>query len=373
MTRRPDFSFFHSAAWTRVLVETYGFTPVWQAAGTSLLPRDPQREVCVEGARPPNEPQKRSLFEESSPSPQPSPPGRGRSCSRVLASILPLMEVDSWLTGRRGIALPFTDECPPLCESEAEFKTLFQNAVEWGRSRGWKSLELRGGRKFMGDAPASVAFYSHRLDLTAGETKLFENMDSSARRGVRKAEKDGVTVEVSQSEEGMRDFYGLQCLTRRRHGLPPQPWSFFLNLWRQIMSQNQGMVVLAGWGGAKIAGAVYFFLGGRAIYKYGASDYRRQNLRPNNLVMWEGMKWLARQGATSLDLGKSSLAHDGLRKFKLNLGAREEQLEYIKWDLRRNQFQVETDGVTGWHNQVFSRLPLFLSRRAGEMLYKHWA
>ena len=133
------------------------------------------------------------------------------------------------------------------------------------------------------------------------------------------------------------------------------------------------MVVLAGGAGAKIAGAVFFFLGGRAIYKYGASDYRKQNLRPNNLVMWEGMKWLARQGVTSLDLGKSSLSNDGLRKFKLNLGAREERLEYIKWDLRRNQFLVETDGVTGWHNQVFSRLPLFLSRRAGELLYKHWA
>ena len=32
LTRRPDFSFFHGAAWTKVLVETYGFTPVWLAA-----------------------------------------------------------------------------------------------------------------------------------------------------------------------------------------------------------------------------------------------------------------------------------------------------------------------------------------------------
>ena len=160
---------------------------------------------------------------------------------------------------------------------------------------------------------------------------------------------------------------------RQRHGLPPQPWRFFLNLWRHIVSQNQGMVVLASASGVKIAGAIYFFLGGRAIYKYGASDYRMQNLRPNNLVMWEGMKWLARQGVKSLDLGKSSFGNEGLRKFKLNLGAGEAQLEYVKWDLRRNQFQVEVDGVAGWHNRVFRGLPPFLSRRAGELLYKHWA
>ena len=322
LIRRPDFSFFHGAAWSRVLVETYGFRPVWQAEGTALLP---------------------------------------------------LMEVDSWLTGRRGIALPFTDDCAPLCESAAEFQALYGNALEWGRSRGWKSLELRGGRKFLRDAPASLTFYSHRLDLAIGETRLFENMDSSARRGVRKAEKDGVTVEVSHSEQAVLDFYRLQCLTRQRHGLPPQPWRFFLNLWRHIVSQNQGMVVLASASGAKIAGAVYFFLGGRAIYKYGASDYRMQNLRPNNLVMWEGMKWLARQGVKSLDLGKSSFGNEGLRKFKLNLGAGDAQLEYVKWDLRRNQFQVEVDGVAGWHNRVFRGLPPFLSRRAGELLYKHWA
>jgi Acetyltransferase (GNAT) domain len=322
LTRRPDFSFFHGAAWIRVLTETYGFTPAWQVAKKSLLP---------------------------------------------------LMEVDSWLTGRRGIGLPFTDACAPLCESEEEFRPLFQNAVELGRARGWKSIELRGGRKFIGEAPASLSFFGHYVDLTASESRLFENMDGSARQAVRKAEKDGVTVEIAQTPEAARDFYNLQCLTRKKHGLPPQPWSFFLNIWRHVLSQNQGMVALAGWRGKKIGGAVYFFLGGRAIYKYGASDFHRLHLRPNNLVMWEAMKWLARNGATTLHLGKTSLMNEGLRKFKLNLGAVEERIEYVKFDLRANCFVVDTDGIAGWHNRVFQALPVFMSRQAGSLLYKHWA
>jgi hypothetical protein len=322
LTRRPDFSFFHGAAWTRVLVDTYRFTPVWQGGEKNWLP---------------------------------------------------LMEADSWLTGRRGIALPFTDECPPLCGSAEEFQPLFQKAVETGRGRGWKSIELRGGRKFLGEAPASLSFYGHRLVLAADEPRMFEEMDGSARQAVRKAEKDGVTVEVLQSAGAMQDFYFLQCLTRKRHGLPPQPWKFFLNIWRHIVSQNQGIVVLAAWRGKKIAGAVYFFLGGRAIYKYGASDYRQQHLRPNNVVMWEAMKWLARRGNTSLQLGKTSRLNEGLRKFKLNLGAVEEPVDYVKFNLRTDRFEVETDGIAGWHNRVFRSLPVFMSRRAGELLYKHWA
>ena len=303
-------------------METYGFTPVWLAADHSLLP---------------------------------------------------LMEVDSWLTGRRGIALPFTDDCGPLCETEDDFQRLFQNAVELGRSRGWKSIELRGGRKFSGEAPASLSFYGHSLNLVAAESLLFGQMAGSARQAVRKAEKDGVTVEVLQSEAAVRDFYVLQCRTRKRHGLPPQPFNFFLNIWRHILSQNQGMVVLASERGQTIAGAVYFFLGGRAIYKYGASDFRRQHLRPNNLVMWAAIKWLARNGATTLQLGKTSLAHEGLRRFKLNLGAVEQRIEYVKFDLKANRFVMETDGVAGWHNRAFRTLPVFMSRLAGELLYKHWA
>ena len=322
MTRRPDFSFFHGAAWTRVLAETYGYTPVWQADGTDLLP---------------------------------------------------LMEVDSWLTGRRGIGLPFTDDCAPLCQSEPAFKSLWQNAVEWGRAHGWKSIELRGGRQFLGAAPASLAFYGHEVDLAMTEARLFGKLEGSARQAVRKAEKDGVTVEISHSEQAVRDYYDLHGLTRKRHGLPPQPLGFFLNIWRHVLSQQQGMVALASWRGVKIAGAVYFFLGGRAVYKYGASDFRRQNLRANNLVMWEAMKWLARHGVTKLHLGRTSLSNQGLRKFKLNLGAVEQGQEYFKFDLRKNCYQVDAEGIAGWHNRVFRGLPVFLARRAGEMLYKHWA
>lgn len=322
LAQHPNGTFFHGSAWTKVLVETYGFTPRWFAAENSLLP---------------------------------------------------LMEVDSWLTGRRGIALPFTDECEPLCADGEIFQKLFQSAVELGKTRGWKYIECRGGRKYFGDAPASLTFYGHSLNLAADETALFEKMDGSARQAVRKAEKAGVTVTISQSMEAVRDFYFLQCRTRKRHGLPPQPFRFFLNIHRHILSQNQGMIAVASHGGQKIAASVYFFLGGRAIYKYGASDFSRQDLRGSNLVMWAAMKWLARNGVTRLHLGKTSLLHDGLRRFKLNLGATEEKIEYVKFDLRQNRFVTETDGVAGWHNAVFRVLPVSLSRLAGGALYKHWA
>jgi hypothetical protein len=328
VTSHPDFSFFHGTAWARVLAETYGYIPHYFCSGSAS----------------------------------------------ASASVLPLMEVDSWLTGRRGIALPFTDECAPLGTDKSGLEKLFQDAVEFGKWRGWNYVELRGGRDFLGgDVPPSLSFYAHQLELGADENRLFEQMDGSVRRAVRKAENEGVTVEILQSLEAVRIFHALQCLTRKKHGLPPPPFKFFVNIHRHILSENQGMIAVASHRGRKIAASVYFFLGGRAIYKYGASDAAHQHLRGNNLVMWQAMKWLARQGMKRLHLGRTSIFNEGLRRFKLNLGAREEKIEYVKFDLRQNRFVTEMDGVAGWHNTVFRVLPVFASRVAGRMLYRHWA
>ncbi|HEX9045463.1 MAG TPA: GNAT family N-acetyltransferase, partial [Verrucomicrobiae bacterium] len=264
------------------------------------------------------------------------------------------------------------DQCEPL-GAPADVACLFRRTVVWGKKRGWRTLELRGGRQSLSHAPASLTYYGHSLDLTIGEQRLFENFDGSARQAVRKAEKDGVTVELLESEDAVREFYELQCQTRKRHGLPPQPFRFFQNIGRHILSTQQGVVCLARYRGEAVAGAMFFFLGGRAVFKYGASDQRWQQLRPNNLVMWTAIQWLVRHGCTSLSLGKTGLEHAGLRRFKLNLGAAEEPVEYVKFDLRASRFVVETDGVTGWHNWVFQSLPIALSRSAGELLYRHWA
>lgn len=283
------------------------------------------------------------------------------------------MEVDSWLTGRRGVSLPFTDECEPLCEDAGAFREIWRAALDHGRARAWKYLEIRGGRSLLGDAPASTSFWGHRINLDVGEARLFEGLESPVRRAVRKAEKSGLTIEFSQDLGAVRAFYGLLCQTRRRHGVPPQPFSFFSNIQRHVLAQGLGRVVLARHGSMPVAGAIFFQFGGAAIYKFGASDETRQHLRANNLVMWEAIKSYSRQGCARLDLGRTSLGNEGLRRFKLGWGAQERRIDYARYDLRADRFVTAPDEAEGWHNRVFRLLPLPLSRLIGTVLYKHVA
>ncbi|HEU5397594.1 MAG TPA: GNAT family N-acetyltransferase, partial [Verrucomicrobiae bacterium] len=288
-------------------------------------------------------------------------------------NLLPMMEINSWLTGRRGVALPFTDDCEPLCHNESSFQKLFEAAADFGVQHGWKHLELRGGRQFLAGATPSLSFFGHRLDLTAGESELFSRFDSATRRAIRKAEKEGVTVEITHRFDSLLSFYELQCLTRRRHGLPPQPFAFFRNLHQHVLSRNAGFIALAHYQKKPVAGAVFFFHGPRAVFKFGASDESFQHLRGNNLAMWEAIKTLARHGLRQLDFGKTAEAHDGLRRFKLGWGATEHRIEYFKFNLNRRAFVADRDQAFGWHNRIFQSLPLPASRLIGSVLYRHWA
>jgi lipid II:glycine glycyltransferase (peptidoglycan interpeptide bridge formation enzyme) len=133
------------------------------------------------------------------------------------------------------------------------------------------------------------------------------------------------------------------------------------------------MIVLARHNKIPVAGAIFFQSGDRAIFKYGASDDSFQHLRGANLVMWEAIKWHAHHGAKKLHLGKTSIANEGLRKFKLGWGAEEQKIEYFKFDLRKEKFVPGKDPCFGWHNRVFQSLPVSASRLIGKVLYRHWA
>lgn len=320
----PNAGIFHSAAWARVLHDTYGYEPCYLVRGSSDRPE----------------------------------------------AVLPLMEVSSPLTGRRGVSLPFTDAVDPLGENPAD---LFAAAQSLARERDWKYLECRGARAAFGPAAASTSFYRHVLALNPDTNALLTGCDEAVRRALRKAERSDLAIDFSQNESAVTDFYGLLCLTRRRHGLPPQPFPFFAAVQRHLLAANHGWVVLARRGGRPVAGAIFFHQGREALYKFGASDDSFQELRPNNLVMWSAIRHYAQKGFLALDFGRTSLDHAGLRRFKLGWGTTESPLDYVRLNTRTGEFLKVPDSANGWHNRVFHHLPTWASRAVGAVLYRHMA
>jgi hypothetical protein len=323
----PDYNFFHCAAWAKVLAKTYGHTPLY-------------------------------LF--------------GSQAGEPIA-LVPLMEVRSLLTGRRGVCLPFSDFCGPLLFDEARADLVMEKLSELARERNWRYFEIRGQRKVSVSGAPAVTFYGHRLDLRSGIEKLPAGFTHSVRGSIRKAQRSGLNVQVTSTREALLEFYWLHARTRKHHGLPPQPLSFFLNIYEQVIKPGLGFVVLASNGSGPIAGGIFFRLGKWAIYKFSASDKAFQELRGNNLVTWEGIRYLAQNGAETLHFGRTSLKNEGLRRFKVQWGTVEETIEYFNFNTRTGGWVSDRARGTasGFRSVIFSKLPLTLTRLAGAIIYPH--
>jgi hypothetical protein len=320
-----NYSFFYSSNWARVLSESYYYKPLY--------------------------------FVEIN--------------NNKLSALIPLMEIKSILTGKRGVSLPFTDYCKTIIPEKTDFQDAMNYLIDYGKSSGWESIELRTGNKLPNVISPSSSFYGHTLDLTQGETKIFSNFRDSTKRNIKKALKEGVQTNIYKSLKSVREFYRLNCLTRREHGLPPQPWSFFEKIHDHIISRNLGSVMLASFHNRTIAGAVYFHLGDRAIYKYGASDKKYQHLRANNLVMWEAIKWYSKNGYKSFCFGRTEQENKGLMQFKRGWGTKEHLIHYYKYDLIKEAFVQDSSKISGSHNKIFKNMPIPLLKIIGSLLYKH--
>lgn len=321
---RPEYSFFQSSHWAKVLFESYQYTPLYF---THI-----QRQK--------------------------------------IKYLIPVMVVKSTLTGKRGVSLPFSDYCDPILDNNRNPKDVFDYILNFGKQAGWKSYEIRGENGTRKNSNSSL-FYGHTLNLQKSEEELFSNFRASTRRNIKKASREGVEIHICNSHDSLLEFYRLHRLTRKRHGLPPQPPVFFNKIHKHIISKNYGIVVLSSFEGKYIAGAIFFHLGHKAIYKFGASDRNYLKLRPNNLIMWETIKWCLRNGFSTLCFGRTDPQNIGLRRFKIGWGATEKVIKYSKYDFSKESFIKNSSSCKNLYKTAIKLIPQNVSALLGKTLYKH--
>ena len=285
--------------------------------------------------------------------------------TRVLAG-LPWGRIESRLTGKRLVALPFSDACPPLYDGAGE-EPLAAAIREHTEATGL-GLEIRGTLDAL-EAPAPHRFWQHTLALEPDPDAMERRAKSGIRRGAAKARREGLTVRRATDDGAIETFYRLHLRTRRHQGVPTQSKRFIRAL-RSIFDLGQGFVALADDGPRTIAAAVFLSRGSHLTYKYGASDRSALQRRPNNLMFAEVIRWACRSGFDELDFGRTDLGNDGLRTFKRGWGAEEIALHYTYARL------PVPDGNASLPERIMAptirRSPPIVGRLAGAALYRHF-
>ena len=317
-------SFFHSSAWARVLAESYGYKPVYFTY---------------------------------------------RENGKMLG-LMPFMEVDSCLTGKRGVSLPFSDYCQPLCTSKENFQEMVPKVIEYAKEAGWRYIEWRDAESLFGEVEDCSRYYVHSLKLEGELETIFAGFRGNTRRNIKKALRMGVSVDILNSYDSVKEYYRMHRITRKEHGFPPQPFKFFEKIFEHVVAAMKGIVVLASYREVPVAGAIFFRFGEEGIFKYGASDRKYHHLRANNLVMWEAIKWCKANSFMKLNFGRTRFEDRGLSQFKNGWGTERKVIKYHKYKpgektFVRDPVRLEMSG------RLLGKLPSPIFNFIGSALYRH--
>lgn len=328
LKRHPKASVFHTPAWLRALQQTYGYKPV-------VLTTSPSGEPLTDG--------------------------------------LVFCEIDSWITGRRLVSLPFSDHCEPLFDSSDSETRLLGYLGEYARRNfryaEVRPLERREAADIGGWRPSST-FCFHMLSMDAPLDQLFRNFHKDCiQRKVRRAEREGIGYEKGQSEQQLQVFYKLMLRTRRRQGLPPQPIEWFRNL---INCLGENVIIRLAYTREQAAAAILTLAYKDTItYKYGCSDERFNQLGATPFLFWKAIQEAKDEGMRRFDLGRSDIDNDGLMAFKSRLGAVKSSVTYWRCSSSETDKRPGSERLAKIGKYIFSRLPDVALVESGKVMYKH--
>ena len=331
LDRHPAASIFHSPGWLSALRQTYGYEPfVVTTSSASTL----QNGVVV-------------------------------------------CRVKGW-TSRRLVSLPFSDHCDPLVDGSDDLSVILAHLAGDAQTAGGCSVELRP--RAVVEPPFEAAadgswlglgskYCLHRLDLRPEATEIFRRFHhSSTQRAIRRAEREGLTYEAGTSDRLLATFYRLLRMTRRRHGLPPQPVAWFRNLLACL--GDRVAINVASKDGQPIASILTLSYKKTMFYKYGGSDAAHHRLGGMPFLFWRVIQDARARGFLELDLGRSDVDQPGLTAFKNHLGATQSALTYYHYPPRQNGTK-RTDLLSRAAGRALAHLPDAALDLAGRLLYRY--
>ena len=330
LERHPEASVFHTPEWLAALRRTYDYEPV--------------------------------VYTTSEP-------------SQELANGIPFCRIKSWLTGKRLVSLPFSDHCQPLVDEPDSYLEVLAELDKERQRDGLRYVELRpsSGALPCGSQDsyrAGARFYSHVIDLSDESDEIHARFHKNAVRiPIRQAEREGLEYSIRNDEAGLRQFHQLMMAMRRKHGIPPQPISWFRNL--LVCMRDAVDVRIACKDGVPIASIITILWDRMIYYKYMGYDPRCIRMGGIPGLVWHAIKELKERGAKALDFGRTDYGNDSLVEYKDRWCAQRSEMTYWRAPVCGKTASSDGEGELGVAKKLFAVLPDPLLKMVGSMLYRH--
>ncbi len=319
---------FHSPGWLDTLARTYGFIP--------------RAIILIDGENKP------------------------------LAGI-PFIKIQDIFSSRI-VTLPFSDFCDPIVQDMDQWTSLADKLIS---EKNLVTVRCLHTNVPLVDSRFELVNRAnwHGCNLTEDIENIYKKIHSSRRRAIRKAKNVGVSVRIAAHESDLRSFFELHFRIRKyKYRLLAQSFCFLQNIWRNFIETGQGVLMLAEYDGKIIGGIFCLKWKDRLYYKFSASLPEAQNMRSNDLLIWEGMKYAKEMGLAFLDLGLSDWGQDGLVRYKKNYATDEKTISFLQFTPKcfRSERDAQIRSLLPKLTDLFTdkSIPDEITEKAGNLLYR---
>ncbi len=198
------------------------------------------------------------------------------------------------------------------------------------------------------------------LDLSPSLDQILEKLPQKGRHAIRRAERDGVTVEqVKANEKNCHKMYSLLSETAEgQFGL--RSYNYYKTFWQNFEKAGLGQLFFSYYEGKVVAGAFVMVFGKKSTYKDGASVRKRTAYGASHLLQWRAIEWAKSHGA---------LVHDFCGSPPSDEISNPEHPHY-GIGLFKTSFNKQVTDYIGCYDYVLSKKRHQAWSRLGERIYR---
>jgi hypothetical protein len=296
--------------------------------------------------------------------------------NNIITAGIPFFGING-MFGKKLSCLPSAQYANPLLNKQQDYEVFEKFIIEYLKENNVKSCELKTSGAFYSQANSRnkilTGYCTHILSLDKPQENIFQTFHKNCvQRPIRKSEKIGLKLIEGSSASDVKRFYKLYLKMRKKNGLLPQPFCFFMSLWNNFKKNNMIDILHAEYKGKIISSILLLKFKKTVIYEYGATLPGFVNLHPSHFLLWEAIKRSKSERYDIFDFGRTSEDNANLLLFKSRWGTKRLDLFY--------QYIPKIDGVSrirqvdmikSLMNIMIRIMPDPVCRVMGKILYRN--
>lgn len=295
-----------------------------------------------------------------------------------ITGILPTVLIKLPLGYSTLCSLPYCDRGEALADSHSIVEQLISKANELRKQLKAHRYEYRSTRSALYDpedqheAPAAQKV---RMILELPETPevLLAGFKAKLRSQVKKAEKNGLTYEIGNSEYLVSAFYEVFTTNMRDLGSPTHSKNWFDSISRYYA--NNCIISVIKFNRIAVAAGLILINGKTATIPWASTIRKYNKLAPNMMLYWSLLEYATDSGCQHFDFGRSSIG-EGTFKFKQQWGAKPVALDWRTYPeiidvTEKSDNRHQNNSLRNTAESIWRKLPLPLTIQLGSRVRKY--